>query len=171
MWRYLSSVLHPVVAHKLFLFCEFQNLLFRKPSIPLKMTATNINQQEFDVTLTWGLFIYRTVYSSESDALWPIILCRIQDYSVKNVEGHTRPSQKEKDVKSWYQTLTFDNQELFGEATIQELREHHKIWSANNHLIGDIRERNFILIDEECLQNLALAPEVPVSETVADGER
>jgi hypothetical protein len=122
------------------------------------MASPDINNEEFD--LSWGFFIYRTVYTAELDSLWPIALRRVRDYAGKGVEGNTRrPEDKEK-IQSRYKTYIFNDRQQFENATITQLREHYREWSARNGIKLDTRARGFIVIDEECLYSLMQAPEI-----------
>ncbi|KAF2434211.1 hypothetical protein EJ08DRAFT_646651 [Tothia fuscella] len=117
-------------------------------------TFPEINYEE-EWALSWGFFIYRTVYTAESEESWPTVLRKIQDYAVKGVKDKT-----EQRIKLEYRTFIFDNVEFDG-ATIEQLRDHNKEWALRNDLRGHVVARSFIVVDDDCLQVLMAAPEVP----------
>ena len=120
----------------------------------------------------WGFAIYRTVYTIESETLFPIAVQRLDRYLKEGFKNYGTPeNRKEEEAQLLSQIKqqnvnneVLDNKEKFENATFDELRAHFEEWiegkDEENRWFG-AGARVFIVVDQEALESIVGAPEEP----------
>ncbi|KAG9951319.1 hypothetical protein KCU85_g2781, partial [Aureobasidium melanogenum] len=116
----------------------------------------------------WGWVIYRTVYTPESDRLWPQAKKAINTYMAHSLLQTLIDSRAEKDYEGLLavlENLWMDDASQFDQATFEDLRVHFATWlqtqdtddEEGDKLLPCVRFHTFLVIDETNLQSIAEA--------------
>ncbi|CAG8930831.1 unnamed protein product [Penicillium salamii] len=115
--------------------------------------------QFFPCNLPWGFIIYRTVYTSESEKLWPIVLERIAERLKKGVMSQARGNESRIEqlmVKS-HKDVIISDPHRWNTASIPQIRSHfvEYLRKLNQTECSDIpRLASCLLIDEKSLKSI-----------------
>ncbi|KAJ5904314.1 hypothetical protein N7504_006697 [Penicillium tannophilum] len=117
--------------------------------------------------LPWGYVIYRTVYTAESDELWPIALDKLAkmrnyciDADLHATIRHKKPKDPEPDsnaerlVKETYKDVIFSNKKYWDGADIEKIRQHFAEYLDASKGRG-YRFEGCLMIDEPSLKSIA----------------
>lgn len=113
----------------------------------------------------WGYIIYRTVYTPESDELWPIAMERLTrfmndeiDYQMKSrrrkLEEDSRPEQL---VKESHKDVIISDKKRWDGASIEQIREHFAAYLRATGIgmsVGMGRFGGCLVIDERSLKSI-----------------
>ncbi|KAF4215114.1 hypothetical protein CNMCM8980_010651 [Aspergillus fumigatiaffinis] len=130
----------------------------------------------------WGFFIYRTVYTPESDQVWSACLEKINRYihwEIDHVDGdryagaedHSSP---ERLVHEGYKCVILEDKERWDGASIKQIREDFKnLVAARGAMIGEVVPRYTVclVIDQHCLDSIMNAFEEPAESMHGGGPR
>jgi hypothetical protein len=124
----------------------------------------------FESVSPWGWVIYRTVYTPESDILWPRAINNINTYLAHNLqetlswtnEGKNHAANMAKLENFWMSDIS-----LFDQATIEALRVHFASWLQTQDTEDEEGEKNlphvrfctFLVVDQCTLHIIANAPD------------
>jgi hypothetical protein len=127
-----------------------------------------------DSKFPWGYMIYRTVYTAESDELWPIAmdkLTQIMNYSIESELYadicHKEPGDPEPDstaeqlVKESYKDVIFSDKKFWDRASIEQVRQHFTEYLHASKGRGDGRFEGCLIIDERSLKSIIASPITP----------
>ncbi|KAF7173063.1 hypothetical protein CNMCM6106_007190 [Aspergillus hiratsukae] len=119
----------------------------------------------------WGYMIYRTVYTAESDELWPIAmekLTQIMDYSIESdlyaEIRHKKPEDPEPDptaerlVKESRKDVIFSDKKFWDGAGIEQVRQHFADYLRASKGRGYGRFEGCLIIDERSLKSIVASP-------------
>ncbi|GFF89251.1 hypothetical protein IFM53868_05773 [Aspergillus udagawae] len=120
----------------------------------------------------WGYFIYRTVYTPESDQVWSACVEKLDRYvhwEIDHLDGdrYTKAEDHgfpEKLVHEGYRNVIGENKERWDGASIKQIREDFKSLVASQGAeIGDVVPRYAVclVIDHHCLDSIMRAFEDP----------
>ncbi|KAG9695013.1 hypothetical protein KCU95_g4716, partial [Aureobasidium melanogenum] len=118
----------------------------------------------------WGWVIYRTVYTPESDQLWPRAMDTINTYLACSLQKTLIESGLEEDYETMIAELEnywMDDASLFDQATFENLRTHFTSWlqtqdtedEEGDKMLPCVRFWTFLVIDETNLKMIADAPD------------
>jgi hypothetical protein len=118
----------------------------------------------------WGWVIYRTVYTPESDMLWPRAINTIHTYLAHNLRetlSWTNESRSHAANMAKLENLWMSDVSLFNQASIEDLRGHFTSWLQTQHTEDEEGEKNlprvrfctFLVIDQFTLHTIANAPD------------
>jgi hypothetical protein len=110
------------------------------PHTLLQLTGEERNQKSWDVrrlltqirTSNWGFVLYRTVYTPESDILWPDITKKLDAYMHKsiwecnpNVDAYELDPEPNRQACALLKNEIMDDKAKFDGATIKEIMNHY----------------------------------------------
>ncbi|KAG9558581.1 hypothetical protein KCU71_g6884, partial [Aureobasidium melanogenum] len=118
----------------------------------------------------WGWVIYRTVYTPESDLLWPRAIDTINTYLACSLQKTLIESGAEEDYETMIAELEnfwMDDASLFDQATFENLHTHFASWlqtqdtedEEGDKMLPCVRFWTFLVIDETNLKMIADAPD------------
>jgi hypothetical protein len=127
-----------------------------------------------DSKFPWGYMIYRTVYTAESDELWPIAmdkLTQVMNYSIESELyadiRHKEPEDPEPDptaeqlVKESHKDVIFSDKKFWDGASIEQVRQHFTEYLHASKGRGDGRFEGCLIIDERSLKSIIASPITP----------
>ncbi|KAB8222313.1 hypothetical protein BDV33DRAFT_168892 [Aspergillus novoparasiticus] len=118
----------------------------------------------------WGYIIYRTVYTAESDKLWPLAMAKLhrfikhsimQDYSLQ-VDRYGDNSRPEQLVQESHKDVIISDKQRWDGAGIEQIRQHFKSYLGKTKLGMDRGRGRFeacMVIDERSLKSIIASPE------------
>jgi hypothetical protein len=119
----------------------------------------------------WGYMIYRTVYSTESDELWPIAMDRLGQIVNHSIESelyadirHKEPEDPEPDstaeqlVKESRKDVIFSDKKFWDGASIEQVRQHFAEYLCASKGRGYGRYEGCLIIDERSLKSIVASP-------------
>lgn len=122
----------------------------------------------------WGYIIYRTVYTAESDELWPMAmdkLAKIMQYSIdsdlhaeirrKEPEDEEPDGDAERLVKETHKDVVFSDKEFWNGANIEQVRHHYAEYLRASKGRGTGRFEGCLFIDERSLKSIVASPDPP----------
>jgi hypothetical protein len=118
--------------------------------------------------LGWGWIIFRTVYTQESDLLWPQVLEKLKLAAFKDYDNENEDVREEvrNQAKELYSVTVMEDEDLFNNAPINTHRKHFLNWLDNNSptgcgtLVGEnTKLKCFMVIDEECHTSVVSSPD------------
>ncbi|CEO59510.1 hypothetical protein PMG11_04184 [Penicillium brasilianum] len=120
----------------------------------------------------WGYIIYRTVYTAESDELWPIAmnkLARVMNNSIdsdlhaelryKEPEDPEPDADAERLVKEAHKNVVFSDKQFWNGASIEQVRRHFSEYLHASKGRGAGRFEGCLFIDEQSLKSIINSPE------------
>lgn len=118
----------------------------------------------------WGYIIYRTVYTTESDALWPLVLAKLDqamDFAIDSDLNAARKSDREGSkaddatperlVKESRKHVLFSNKRFWDGAEVHQIRAHFKQYLRASKGRGYGRFGGCLVIDERSLKSVVRA--------------
>ncbi|KAF9887071.1 hypothetical protein FE257_010565 [Aspergillus nanangensis] len=127
------------------------------------------------LTLTWGPFVYRTTYTSESNRYLPVFLQALNESIQK--ELHSLPGTPEQihQLEKTYASRVFNAGDLYSEAPEACIRDSFHDWKVSQALPSielPVRLRACLVVDENSLSFLAeMRERATGSEREADYSR
>ncbi|KAG2002653.1 hypothetical protein GB937_009617 [Aspergillus fischeri] len=116
----------------------------------------------------WGYFIYRTVYTPESDQVWSACLEKLDRYvhwEIDRVDGDRYSEADDQDlgfpeklVHESYKNIVLEDKERWDGASIEQIRRDFKdLVASRGAEIGDVVPRYAVclVIDQHCLDSRA----------------
>jgi hypothetical protein len=118
----------------------------------------------------WGWVIYRTVYTPESEILWPRVINTINAYLAHNLRETLSWTNGEKNHAANMAKLEnfwMSDTSLFNQATIEDLRIHFTSWLQTQDTEDEEGDKNlphvrfctFLVIDQCTLYTIANVPD------------
>ena len=111
----------------------------------------------------WGFIIYRTVYTAESDMLWPLAMQKIACRLTKSIEGGLRCGSSADDprpeqlVQASRKDVIICDADRWDGASIEQIRAHFAEYLRKINQVGCAEEQRFALclvIDERSLKSM-----------------
>jgi hypothetical protein len=137
-----------------------------------KRRTTRFLYPSVDSKFPWGYIIYRTVYTAESDELWPIAmdkLAKVMDYSIdsdfyaeiryKEPEDPEPEADAERLVKETHKDVIFSDKRFWDKASIEQVRHHFSEYLRASKGRGTGRFEGCLLIDERSLKSIVASPD------------
>jgi hypothetical protein len=137
-----------------------------------KRTPTRFLYPSVPSKFPWGYIIYRTVYTAESDELWPLAmdkLAKIRDYSIdsdihadireKEPEDEEPDADAERLVKETYKDVIFSDKQFWDGASIEQVRHHFAEYLRASKGRGTGRFEGCLFIDEWSLKSIVATPD------------
>lgn len=132
---------------------------------------------------TWGVTIYRTVYSSASDALFPRVVQRIQGYmrltisrlvEIDETDHLATPEEKRQSQRVTEELLrrnmndVFENKHALENASVDDIYGLFNAWVEANGGKGSKNSRYCIalIIDQDAIDSIMKLPEAGQADTV-----
>jgi hypothetical protein len=132
-----------------------------------KRSPRNFLYPKVNSIFPWGYFIYRTVYTAESDELWPFAM----DKLAKNMDNQInsdlyadnrrkKPKDEEPDgdaerlVMETHKDVIFSDKQFWDRATIEQVRDHFVEYLRASKGEGTGRFEGCLLIDERSLKSI-----------------
>jgi hypothetical protein len=120
----------------------------------------------------WGFFIYRTVYTPESDQVWSACLEKIDRYihwEIDHVDGDRYADAEdhgfpERLVHETYKNVILEDKERWDGASVAQIRKDFKdLIASRGARIGEVVPRYSVclVIDQQCLDSIMNAFEDP----------
>ncbi|KAJ5195295.1 uncharacterized protein N7498_008733 [Penicillium cinerascens] len=141
---------------------------FKQP----KRRTTSFLYPSVDSKFPWGYIIYRTVYTAESDELWPIAiekLAKVMNYSIDSglyaIIKHKKPGDPEPDgdaerlVKEAHKDVIFSDKQFWDGASIEQVRQHFSEYLRASKGLCTGRFEGCLLIDERSLKSIVASPD------------
>jgi hypothetical protein len=126
-------------------------------------------------TPKWGYAIYRTVYTPESDALFPLALAKLDAYVYREIgwdlyddsrAAHTpekppydpAPNQE---IRERYENVVLEDRERYDSASMDSIREYFRQWvEGQGKWVGDDPRFQICLVfDDAAVRALSDAPD------------
>ncbi|KAJ5333626.1 hypothetical protein MYU51_011499 [Penicillium brevicompactum] len=111
--------------------------------------------------LPWGFIIYRTVYTTESEELWPIALERIAQRLKRGISSQVRVNSNESYLKQLieesHKDVIISDPNRWNNASIQQVRSHFIEYLRKikaEELVGQSRFASCLVIDEKSLKSI-----------------
>ncbi|OBT99818.2 hypothetical protein VE01_02177 [Pseudogymnoascus verrucosus] len=83
----------------------------------------------------WGFAIYRTVYTPESDAKWPIAMDRLREWLRSEItEDESVHEDYKGKIYENFLNLVMDDKKLYDGLPITDVKKHFKKWLIENEL-------------------------------------
>lgn len=137
-----------------------------------KRRTTRFLYPSVDSKFPWGYIVYRTVYTTESDELWPIAmdkLAKVMNHSIDS-ELHTEIRYKESEdpepdanaerlVKETHKDVIFSDKQFWDGASIEQVRQHFSEYLRASRGQGTGRFEGCLLIDERSLKSIVASPD------------
>lgn len=122
-----------------------------------------------DLAGPWGLVMYKTFYSEQVDAQWPVFLERFKKYVVAGVKDEVTDltAAEAERVTNNFQFPIFNDRGRFEGKSLDDLRGHFHQWLVENGNEGfDNPEYNlFLTVNEEDFNAVLALPENPSVDT------
>ncbi|KAE8346756.1 hypothetical protein BDV24DRAFT_123426 [Aspergillus arachidicola] len=118
----------------------------------------------------WGYIIYRTVYTAESDKLWPLAMAKLTRYINHKIMQHHRLSAEhcgddprpERLIQESHKDVIISDKQRWDGAGIEQIREHYAEYlrKTNIGVYGSCgRFEACMVIDERSLKSIIASPE------------
>ncbi|KAJ5740097.1 hypothetical protein N7533_012881 [Penicillium manginii] len=120
----------------------------------------------------WGYIIYRTVYTAESDELWPLAmdkLAKIMDDEIdsdfqaeirrRGLEDEEPDGDAERLVRETHKDVIFSDKQFWDGATIEQVRDHFAEYLRASKDRGTGRFEGCLFIDERSLKSIVASPD------------
>ncbi|KAJ5141856.1 Mitochondrial carrier protein LEU5 [Penicillium atrosanguineum] len=137
-----------------------------------KRRTTRFLYPSVDSKFPWGYIIYRTVYTAESDELWPIAmdkLAKVINYSIdsdflaeiqyKEPEDPEPDADAERLVKETHKDVIFSDKQFWDGASTEQVRQHFSEYLRASKGRGTGRFEGCLLIDERSLKSIVASPD------------
>jgi hypothetical protein len=126
-------------------------------------------ENAFESASPWGWVIYRTVYTPESDILWPRVIKNINAYLAHNLRETLSWNDRDKNhaaTMAKFENFWMSDASLFDAASFEDLRAHFASWlqtqdtedEEGDKCLPHIRFRTFLVIDQHTFETIANAP-------------
>lgn len=132
---------------------------------------------------TWGLTIYRTVYSNASDALFPLVVQRIQGYmrltisrlvDTGRIGRFATPGEKQQSQRVTDELLqrnvndVIENKHTLDNASIHDVYSLFNAWveAHNGRDSMNSRYRIALIIDQDAIDSIMKLPEADQADTM-----
>lgn len=114
----------------------------------------------------WGYMIYRTVYTAESDELWPIAMDKLAQIMNDSIESELdadtdSDSTAERLVKESHKDVIFSDKRFWDGASIEQVRQHFAEYLHASKGRGSGRFEGCLIIDERSLKSIIASPTTP----------
>ncbi|RHZ51108.1 hypothetical protein CDV55_103054 [Aspergillus turcosus] len=116
----------------------------------------------------WGFFIYRTVYTPESDKVWSACLEKLDRYvhwEIDHVDGEAGDDGfPERLIRETYKNVILEDKERWDGASVEQIRQDFKdLVASRGAEIGVVVPRYSVClaIDQHCLDSIMRAFEDP----------
>lgn len=130
----------------------------------------------------WGFFIYRTVYTPESDQVWSACLEKFDRYvhwEIDHVDGDRYAGAQdhgfpERLVHEGYKNVILEDKERWDGASIESIREDFKnLVASRGARIGEVVPRYTVclVIDQHCLDSIVNTFDEPAESQGGGGPR
>lgn len=178
----MSDIIHPVQP-------VVGNIVPRAQQFLRRHCNINNNLEAIPTDWRWGFVVYRTVYTPESDAIWPAAIAKLEAYLFREIDRDLfwqSPSSwiwKEPinptanaAVQSHMRNLYLSDQEQYDALGIDAVRERFieltQSWDRKDDHDGStgLKWEFCLLIDEDVLRSLIDAPEPVAQNSVSDKE-
>ncbi|KFX99345.1 hypothetical protein O988_03907 [Pseudogymnoascus sp. VKM F-3808] len=117
-------------------------------------------------TPKWGYAIYRTVYTAESDTLFPLALAKLDGYVHCEIDWDlyddpTYDPAPNRDIRERYENVILEDRERYDGASMNSIREYFKQWvEEQGKDVGDSPRFQICLVfDEVAVRALSDAPD------------
>jgi hypothetical protein len=137
-----------------------------------KRSPTNFLYPSVRSKSPWGYIIYRTVYTAESDELWPLAmdkLAKIMDDEIdsdlqaeirrKGPEDEEPDGDAERLVRETHKDVIFSDKQFWDGATIEQVRDHFAEYLRASKDRGTGRFEGCLFIDERSLKSIVASPD------------
>ncbi|KFY01582.1 hypothetical protein V490_00846 [Pseudogymnoascus sp. VKM F-3557] len=117
-------------------------------------------------TPKWGYAIYRTVYTPESDALFPLALAKLDGYVHCEIDWDlykdpTYDPVPNREIRERYENVVLEDRERYDGASMDSIREYFRQWvEGQGKDVGDSPRFQICLVfDEAAVRALSAAPD------------
>ncbi|KAB8278171.1 hypothetical protein BDV30DRAFT_156276 [Aspergillus minisclerotigenes] len=119
----------------------------------------------------WGYVIYRTVYTAESDKLWPLAMAKLTRFLNYEIEQDLRGRSEcrgtdprpEQLVQESHRDVVISDKQCWDGAGIEQVRQHFADYRRKTKIGvygGSGRFEACIMIDERSLRSIIAAPDI-----------
>ncbi|KAI9370014.1 hypothetical protein BJX61DRAFT_545010 [Aspergillus egyptiacus] len=125
--------------------------------------ANIILSKRSDAGLPWGYIIYRTVYTPESDELWPAVMAKFTGWMHRQIDAecdYTDARIPEKLVHESYKDVVIEDKQQFDGASIDQIRHHFITSNGIEWHNINARLQACLVIDAPALASFAASPEL-----------
>jgi len=122
-------------------------------------------------SMQWGYIIYRTVYTSESNELFPLVVQRLEAYMMEGLRSTYTPSSLRDEeatlalqVRQQCQNIVIEDREQFDNVTFAQLRAHFQSYIEDDETgrwESGGGSKMFVVVDAEVMQSILSAPAIP----------
>lgn len=122
---------------------------------------------------SWGVNIYRTVYTPESDTLFPLAVARIETYMKFGTLGSLSTPQtdyterSEKEIASRLVNIIIQDRQLLDNVSMETVLSEFEKWVENQNCTRsyNTRYRIALVLDAESTDDIMKLPETPDRKT------